>query len=293
MKIAVIALGGNALQPANEKWTFKELIKHIDKTVLNLKPLFSKYKVIITHGNGSEVGNLLLQQQSTKKVPSMPLDVLDAMTQGQLGYLIQKSIQNILNKKAVTILTQIEIDKKDKAFLKPTKPIGPFYNKKLENRMIKQFGCWRKVVPSPKPKRIIEIEEIKTLIRKGYVVIACGGGGIPVANGRGVEAVIDKDYTSQLLANQLKADLLIFLTETDYVYFDYGTKNAVPIARIKAKELKKALISFPKEFNEGSMKPKIEASLEFLNKGKKVIITKPEYLERALKGEAGTIIEAM
>ena len=291
MKIAVIALGGNALQPSNEKWTYEGLERNINKTVLHLAPLFAKYKVVITHGNGPEVGNLLIQQHSTKEVPEMPLDVCDAMTQGQLGYLLQRSIRSNLKKKAITVVTQIEVDKNDRAFKNPTKPIGPFYKKKIERHMIKQKAGWRKVVPSPKPKRIIEIEEIKSLIKKGYTVIACGGGGIPVANGKGVEAVIDKDYSTQLLASQLKADLLVFLTDTDYVYFNYGTKNAVPIARIKPKEMSKALVSFPEEFKEGSMRPKIESSLKFLSKGKKVIITKPELLGKALKEKAGTVIK--
>jgi carbamate kinase len=290
MKIAVVALGGNALQPANEEWTYEELAKNVNKTILHLKPLFSKYKVVISHGNGPEVGNILLQQHCTK-VPVMPLDVCDAMTQGQLGYLLQKSIQNILKKKAVTVVTQIEVDKNDKAFKNPTKPIGPYYKEKIERQMIKQKKGWRKVVASPKPKRIIEIEEIKTLIKKGFVVIACGGGGIPVAKGKGVEAVIDKDYASQLLASQLKADLLIFLTDVDYVYFNYETRKATPIAEIKANELEKTLNSCPEEFGEGSMGPKIEASLEFLKKGKKVIITKPELLGKALIKKAGTVIE--
>jgi len=286
MKIAVVALGGNALQPPNEKWTYKSLLKNINKTVLYLKPLASEYQIVITHGNGPEVGNLLIQQQCAN-VPSMPLDVCDAMTQGQLGYLLQNSIQNILKKKAVTVVTQIEVDKNDKAFQNPTKPIGPFYKKKIEKQMIKQLEGWRKVVPSPKPKRIIEIDEIKTLIRKCYIVIACGGGGIPVADGKGIEAVIDKDRASQLLASQLKANLLVLLTNIDCVYLNFGSKKPIAIRKLSIKEAKK----YMKHFKEGSMKPKIEASIEFLKKGKKVILTKPELLEKALKEEAGTVIE--
>jgi carbamate kinase len=291
MKLAIVALGGNAVITPKEKGTLEQQLKHINHTVSILKPLISKYKLVITFGNGPQVGNLLIQQKATKEVPAMPLDICDAMTQGQLGYLLQKSIQNILKKKAVTVITQIEVDKKDKAFQNPTKPIGPYFKKKIEKQMIKEPEGWRKVVPSPKPKRIVEIEEIRALVKQGYVVIACGGGGIPVADGKGVEAVIDKDYASQLLASQLKADLLIFLTDTDYVYFNYGNKNAEPIARIKAKEIRKTLISLPEEFKEGSMKPKIEASIEFLKKGKKVIITKPELLDKALEGKAGTVIK--
>ena len=153
--------------------------------------------------------------------------------------------------------------------------------------MIKEPEGWRKVVASPKPKRILEIEEIKALIKKGFIVIACGGGGIPVANGKGVEAVIDKDYTTQLLAGQLKADLLIFLTDVDSVYLNYESKKPIAIRKMKVKDAKKLM----KHFKEGSMKPKIKASIEFLKKGKKVIITKPELLKKALEGKAGTVIE--
>jgi carbamate kinase len=286
MKLTVIALGGNALQPPNKKWTYEELLKNINKTVLHLKPLISKYQIVLSHGNGPEVGNLLIQQKSTKDVPAMPLDVLDAMTQGQIGYLLQKSIQNILKKKAVSLVTQIEVDKNDKAFKNPTKPIGPYYKEKIEKQMIKEPEGWRKLVASPKPKRIIEIEEIKSLVKQGYIVIACGGGGIPVANGKGIEAVIDKDYATQLLATQLKADLLIFLTDVPYVYLNYETK---PIA-IKSMNIKEAK-KYMKHFKAGSMKPKIEASIEFLKKGKKVIITKPELLDKALERKAGTVIK--
>jgi len=290
MKIAVVALGGNALQPANEKWNYKELLKNIDKTVLHLKKLASKFKVVLIHGNGPQVGDLLIQQKALKHVPSMPLDVCDAMTQGQLGYLLQKSIQNILKKKAITVVTQIEVDKNDKAFKKPTKPIGPYYKEKIEKQMIKEPEGWRKVVPSPKPKKIVEIEEIKTLIRQNYIVIACGGGGIPIIkkNGKssGVEAVIDKDYTTQLLATSLKADSLIFLTDVPYVYLNYEKRPAA-IKKMNTNEAKKLM----RHFKEGSMKPKIEASINFLKRGKKVIITKPELLDGALEGKTGTVIE--
>ena len=286
MKIAVVALGGNALQPPEEKWTYESLEKNIEKTVLNLKPLVSKFQLVLSHGNGPEVGNLLIQQQYAK-VPAMPLDVCDAMTQGQIGYLLQKSIKNILKKRAVTVVTQIEVDKNDKAFQNPTKPIGPYYKEKIERQMIKEPEGWRKVVASPKPKRIIEINEIKTLIKQGCIVIACGGGGIPVADGKGMEAVIDKDYATQLLASQLEADLLIFLTDIDSVYLNYGTKKPIAIRKLSIKEARK----YMKHFKEGSMKPKIEASIEFLKKGKKVIITKPELLDKALEGKAGTVIK--
>jgi len=287
VKIAVVALGGNAVITPKEKGTVEQQTKHINQTISKLKKLSKKYRVVITHGNGPQVGDLLIQQEKAKpEIPAMPLDVCDAMTQGQLGYLLQKSIQSILKKKAVTVVTQIEVDKNDKAFQNPTKPIGPYYKEKIEEQMIKEPEGWRKVVPSPKPKRIIEIEEIKSLVKQGYIVIACGGGGIPVANSKGIEAVIDKDYATELLASQLKADLLIFLTDVDSVYLNYESKKPILIREMNVKEAKKLM----KHFKEGSMKPKIEASIEFLKKGKKVIITKPELLDKALEGKVGTVI---
>ncbi len=289
MKIAVIALGGNALITPEERGTIEQQIKHINKTVSHLKNLSKKYKLVITHGNGPQVGNLLIQQEKGKPIPKMPLDVCDAMTQGQLGYLLQKSIQNVLKKKVVTIVTQILVDKKDPAFKGPTKPIGPYYKTKIGKNMIKEPEGWRKVVPSPKPKKIIEIDQINSLI-KDYIVITCGGGGIPVIkeNGlKGIEAVIDKDYSTSLLASEIEAELLIFLTDINQVYLKYESRNPIPIAEMSVKEAKDLM----EEFKEGSMRPKIESSIDFLKKGKKVIITKPELLDRALKGNAGTVIK--
>jgi len=290
MKIAVVALGGNAVITPKEKGTIEQQIKHINQTVSHLRKLSKKYKIVLTHGNGPEVGNLLIQQEKGRPIPPMPLDVCDAMTEGQLGYLLQKSIKNILNRKAVTLITQILVDKNDKTFENPTKPIGPYYKTKIEKNMIEEPEGWRKVVPSPKPKKIIEIEQIKALVNQGFIVIACGGGGVPVINNnglKGVEAVIDKDYTSELLASQLKADLLIFLTDIEYVYLNYGTRNPIAIKKMTVDEAKKVMDNF----KEGSMKPKIEASIKFLKKGKKVIITKPELLDNALEGKAGTVME--
>jgi len=290
MKTAVVALGGNALIKPNEKGTLEQQMKHINQTISHLKNLSKRYRLVITHGNGPQVGDLLIQQKSTKEVPSMPLDVCDAMTQGQLGYLIQKSIQNILNKKAVTVVTQILVDKNDKAFKNPTKPVGPYYKEKIEKDMIKEPEGWRKIVASPKPKKIIEVEQIKSLIKQNFIVIACGGGGVPVIKDKelkGVEAVIDKDYATQLLATQLKADLLIFLTDVDSVYLNYGSKKPISIREMNSQEAKKLM----NHFKEGSMKPKILASINFLKKGKRVLITKPELLDKALERKAGTVIK--
>jgi carbamate kinase len=294
MTIAVIALGGNAILRSNEKGTAREQINHVNESVKQLNVLFKKYDIVITHGNGPQVGNLLIQQERARdKIPPMPLDVCDAMTQGQIGYFLQMSLRNILKKPVTTVVTQILVDKKDPAFRKPTKPIGPYYPKKIFKDMIKEDNGWRRVVPSPKPQKIIEIEGIKDLVKIGVIVITCGGGGIPVfmKNGKltGVEAVIDKDYASQKLATALKAETLVILTDIDYVYLNYGENNQKPLKKITVKEAMELL----KEghFKEGSMKPKIEASIEFLRRGgKKVIITELSSLKKALKNKAGTII---
>ena len=291
MKTAVVALGGNAVITPKEKGTIDQQINHINQTVSHLRNLSKKYKLVLTHGNGPQVGDLLIQQEKGKpEVPAMPLDVCDAMTQAQLGYLLQNAVQNILKQKAVTIITRILIDKRDKAFKKPTKPIGPFYKEKFDKYMVKEVYGWRRVVPSPRPKKILEIEQIKELVKEGYIVITCGGGGIPVVEDgglQGIEAVIDKDYASEILASELKADLLIFLTDIDHVYLNYGEKNQKPIKEMTVKQAKKHM----KHFKQGSMKPKIEASIKFLKKGKRVIITEPELLDEALKNKAGTVIK--
>jgi len=291
MKLAVVALGGNAVVTPKEKGTLEEQVTYINKTVSHLKKLSKRYKLVITHGNGPQVGDLLLQQEKAKpKIPAMPLDVCGAMTQGQLGYLLQKGVQNILNRKAVTVVTQVLVNKNDPAFQNPTKPIGPYYKYKVEKDMIEEPEGWRRVVASPKPIRIIEIEEIKSLVNKGYIVITCGGGGVPVIknNGlKGIEAVIDKDYTTERLATQLRAEIIVFLTDVDYVYLNYESVNPIAIRKMSVDEAKKLMHNF----KEGSMKPKIEASIDFLKKDKRVIITKPELLDKALDGKAGTVIE--
>lgn len=294
MKIAVVALGGNALLTPDEKGTVKEQVKDIKCIARELKFISKKYKLVMVHGNGPQVGNLLIQQElSRRKIYPMPLDVLDAMTQGQVGYLLQMVLRNELKRPIISIITQILVDKNDPAFKNLTKPIGPYYPKKTLKNMIKEPEGWRRLVPSPKPKKIIEIKEIKNLVKKDAIVIACGGGGVPVVLEKGkltgIEAVIDKDYASQELASELKAEILIFLTDIDYVYLNYGEKNQKPLKKITVKEARKYLKQG--HFKEGSMKPKVEASIQFLRKGgKKAIITELLSLEKALKGKTGTVI---
>lgn len=294
MKTAVIALGGNAILRPEEEGTVEEQLNNIRKTVKQFKFLLDEYNLVLTHGNGPQCGNLLIQQERSKEeIPPMPLDVCDAMTQGQIGYFLQMSIRNLLKRPVVSVVTQLLVDEDDPAFKNPTKPIGPYYPEKIEENMIKEPEGWRRVVPSPKPKRIIEIEEIKTLVERGFITITCGGGGIPVIEKKGkltgIEAVIDKDYASQLLATELNAECLIFLTDVEYVYLNYGKKDQKPLRKISTEEALKHLEDG--QFKEGSMKPKIEASIEFLEKtGKKVIISDLFSLKEVFEGKTGTIL---
>ncbi len=295
MKLAVIALGGNSLVRPNEKGTAEKQIARVNKTISYLKPLMKKFSLVLTHGNAPQAGSLLIQQEKSKKIlPEMPLDALDAMTQGELGYWIQQAVENVLKRNAVAVVTRVLVNRKDKAFGHPTKPIGPYYKKKIYPKMVKEPEGWRRVVPSPKPIEIVDINEIKSLVKRNFLVIACGGGGIPVVekNGKlaGVEAVVDKDYSTQKLASQLNAETVIFLTDVNYVYYNYGKPNQKAIRKLSVQETIKYLKGG--QFKEGSMRPKIEASIEFLKKGgKKVLITSPERLNSALKGKLGTVIE--
>jgi len=295
MKLAVVALGGNALIYPKERGTAVRQITHVNETISRLKSLVKRFSIVLVNGNGPQIGNLLLQQEHYKQItPEMPLDTLDAMTQGQLGYWIQQSVENILKKNAVAIITRILVDKRDSAFKNPSKPIGPYYKQKVFPNMIKEPEGWRRVVPSPKPIKIIDVHEIETLVKNNFIVIACGGGGIPVIKKKnqsvGVQAVIDKDYAAQKLATQLKAEMIIFLTDVDYVYHNYGKQNQKPLRRLTVKEAIKYLKE--NQFGEGSMKPKIEAGVEFLKRGgKRVLITSPEKLNLALNGKTGTVIE--
>jgi len=273
MKTIVIALGGNAILKKGEKPTINIQEKNINKVLRKLFPLIKKNKVVITHGNGPQVGYLLMKQK-------VPLDVLDAETEGQIGYLIQQNLWNLFKgeREIVTVLTQVLVDKKDKAFRNPTKFVGPFYKtKKIGFNMEKDpRGGWRRVVPSPKPIKIIESKVIKNLLKNNTITIAAGGGGIPVIKKMGeldgVEAVIDKDRASACLANSIGADELIMVTDIDNVYLNYKEKGQKELGNVRLGEMKKYYGEG--HFPAGSMGPKIEAAINFLeNGGKKVIIS--------------------
>ena len=303
MKTIVIALGGNAIIKKGESETYATLIKNIRQMSKAISPIVKKYCVIITYGNGYEIGNLLLQNEiSRKKVPPMPLDILGAESQGLIGYPLEEQLINELRstkKNVVTVLTQVLVDKNDPAFRNPTKFIGPFYSYSQYQKLKSKYKIrkdsnrgYRRIVPSPKPIKILEFRTIENLNRRGIVVICGGGGGIPViiksGKLKGVEGVIDKDWASSCLGKNINADTLLILTGVDKVCLNYGEKNEMKLDKLNVKEAKEYLKEG--QFPPGSMGPKIEASIDFLKKGKKVIITDIEHAERALNGKAGTLI---
>ncbi|RMF55967.1 carbamate kinase [Candidatus Woesearchaeota archaeon] len=309
MTTIVVALGGNALLKKGQKFTIKDSFKNISPALDSIIPLIKKgFNVVITHGNGPQVGNQLIRvEHSINKAYYLPLYVCGAQTQGEIGYMIQQCLlnklkENNIKKNAVCVLTQVLVDKNDLSFKKPTKPIGPFYTKeqlkelgKEDWNLIEDAGRgYRRVVASPKPKEIIEKDIIKKLVESGTIVIAVGGGGIPVYLNeenelRGISAVIDKDLASACLANELKAEMLLILTDVECVFLNYGKENEEKISRINVAQAE--LYLNQGHFAEGSMKPKVEAAISFLKKGgEKAIITNLESVEEALQGEKGTII---
>jgi carbamate kinase len=304
----VIALGGNALLRSDEKGSSEEQLFHVHETCLHFVELLNEgYFLIITHGNGPQVGSILLQNETAQdRIPPMPLDICGAESQGMIGYMIQRLLKNALSiaekdMEVVTILTQTEVSKNDPAFKNPTKPIGLFYKEDEAKRlaatkgwkMIEQVGKgFRRVVPSPEPINIVEGEVIKRLIASNTLVIACGGGGIPVVrdpNGvyTGVEAVIDKDHTASVLARVVGADTLMILTDVEQVAINFAKPNQKFLNKLTITEAKKYLAAG--EFAKGSMGPKVEAACNFLEKGgKKSIITSLEKAKEALRGQTGT-----
>lgn len=309
-KIAVVALGGNALLKGSQIGTINEQEDNTYRTCNFLTELLKQYNLVITHGNGPQVGNILLRNEAgydSYKIPKMPLDICVADSQGGIGYMIERQILNILNEKkvkrnVVTLVTQVLVDKDDPAFQNPTKPVGKFFLKeeaellsKANNWVFKEDARkrgWRRVVASPQPKRIVNKEIVEALARKGNIVIAAGGGGIPVVgnNGslHGVDAVIDKDLASALLANQIGADAFFILTDVAKVSINFQKPNAKELDKLSVRQATKYLKAG--EFGSGSMGPKIQAAISFIkNGGKEAIITESTQL---LNPSAGTRIVA-
>ncbi len=309
-KTIVIALGGNALLDPNTNGSVAEQIRTIERSCARVVQIIARgYRAVVTHGNGPQVGNLLIQQEEAKRlVPPLPLDICGAMTQGQLGYVIQQKLREALAqmgiaKPVVTVVTQVWVDRDDRAFADPTKPIGPFYSER-ERPLFEQKGYilkrvgkgakpWRRVVASPEPKEIIEIESIKELVESGSIVIACGGGGVPVVREdgrwRGVEAVIDKDLASALLAEELGAQILLILTDVERVALHFGTPQQIFLDKLSVQEARKYLAEG--HFPPGSMGPKVEAAVRFVEGvGERAYITSLERAVEALEGRAGTEI---
>jgi len=306
----MIAFGGNALSPRGEAGTIaQQFTKTRDSLEGILHFVELDYQICITHGNGPQVGDELLRMDLTHdKVPPHPLGVCVAGTQGTIGYMIQQSLQNILqrekiDREVVTIITQVIVDKNDPAILNPTKFIGHRYSKEKITNLANKFGWqiaeqssgkWRRVVSSPLPQFIRHGTSIKKLVDHGSIILASGGGGIPVyfdqnGNLEGLDAVIDKDYSAALLGRVLKAEELWIITDVDHAYLNYNTPNQEKIGTISVKQAQDYIDDG--HFQAGSMKPKIEAGIYFLrHHGKKVVITSIPNIKNAIKGQSGTII---
>ncbi len=300
--IILIAFGGNALIKKGQKGTHKEQFINLKLPMRQIARLSKKYRFVITHGNGPQVGNLLLQQESCDEVPKMPLEIIGAMTQGQIGYMLESSLDDALmeigingEQQFVTLITYVVVDRNDPGFKNPTKPIGPVYSEteasKLPYSMAKTDKGHRRVVASPKPLNIVEHREIKKLIDLDFIVICCGGGGIPVIRKerkfRGVEAVIDKDLASSILAKEIKADIFLIASDIPGAGINWGTPNQQILGKVSLAQM--AQYVEQGQFPAGSMGPKVEAIMDFYKAtGNRGIICQLDDIESAIEGNAGT-----
>jgi carbamate kinase len=296
----IIALGGNALIRAGERGTAAEQLAALRETCAELRPLVQDGDVVVTHGNGPQVGNeLLRQERAADEVPPLPLYLAVAQTQAEIGALIEAELAPVAGRPVACLLTHVHVAEDDPAFQHPTKPIGPFYSAKqarsLESergwRLVEDSGRgFRRVVPSPTPLEIVELGSLRALLGSGAVAIACGGGGIPVVsrNGtlKGVDAVIDKDRASSLLARRLGAERLLILTEVPAVYRAFGSSTPEELRELTVDDAEALL----PELAAGSMRPKVEAAVELGRAGGETLITSTAALAEALEGRAGTII---
>ncbi|NOX65588.1 MAG: carbamate kinase [Chlorobi bacterium] len=302
-KLAVVALGGNAILRGNQTGTIEQQEKNTYETCEQLLTLIKKrYNIVITHGNGPQVGNILLRNEAgydKYKIPKMPLDICVADSQGGIGYMIERQMRNVLNdyrmrKNVVSLITQVLVDINDPAFKDPTKPIGSFYIKEEADLLAKANNWvfredvrkrgWRRIVASPKPLKVMNQKIIKELVERGHIVIAVGGGGIPVYKHQNkyleaIEAVIDKDRASSLLAREIKADALFIVTDVPKVYINFHKKGQKALDVITISEARKYLEEG--QFGDGSMRPKILAAVNFIkNGGKEAVITSERELEK-------------
>ncbi len=301
--IVLVAFGGNALIKKGQKGTASEQFRNLQLPMQQIAKLSRKYKIVITHGNGPQVGNLLLQQESCDEVPKMPLEIIGAQTQGQIGYMIESSLDTALmeigidDRYFVTIITYAVVDQNDPLFQNPSKPIGPFYTKEqaaeLTYNMVKTDKGYRRVVASPKPVTIVEHREIKKLIEMDFIVICCGGGGIPVIRKerkfRGVEAVIDKDLASSVLAREIGVDIFVIATDTAGAAIHWGKPDQKILGKVPLAEMEQYVQKG--HFPAGSMDPKVEALIEYFKAtDHRGIICNLEDIEKAIAGKAGTEI---
>lgn len=311
MSRIVIALGGNALQESGKPATAQSQLDVVEKTSEYIADIINAgYDVVLAHGNGPQVGRIVLQNEhSTDITPALPFDVCGAMSQGYIGYHMQQGLEKVLrhrgiNKRVATIVTQVVVDKNDPKFQNPSKPIGPFYTEEEAKRIEEEKGYtmkedagrgWRRVVASPNPVEIVELDAVKCLIDGGFIAITVGGGGIPVIkdeNGNyvGTAAVIDKDLASERLAEDINADALVILTAVETVCINFGKPNQKSLSCINTEEARKYIAEG--HFAPGSMLPKVEAAIKFVESkpGRKAIITSLDKAVEALKGESGTTI---
>ena len=307
----MIALGGNAIKQPHERGTFQEQMRNVETAAVQIAEIARNgYEIAITHGNGPQVGNLAIQQeQVAHMVPQQPLVVLGAMTQGQIGYMMQQNLNNLLaddGKEVATVVTQVVVSRDDPDFQDPTKPVGPYYDEDTAKRLAAENGwivkqvrptgekTWRRVVPSPIPLGIAEAGVIKRLVESGTIVIASGGGGIPVIrNGEGrlegVDAVIDKDRAGAKLAEEVDAEIFLILTDVEHALLNFGTDHEAPIKKMTVAEAKRYLGEG--HFKAGSMGPKVEAATGFVERGgERAIITSLDKAADALDGGTGTHI---
>lgn len=308
--LAVVAFGGNALLRPEDSGALDQQMSRAEGAARRLLPVLNRgYELIVVHGNGPQVGNILIQvEESADRISPQTLDVCVAQTQGSMGFLLETALFNVLSaagfrKEIVTMVTTVEVDAADPAFLRPTKPIGPFFDAARARDLTEERGWtmvedagrgWRKVVASPRPKAIRNTEVVASLVNRGKIVIAAGGGGIPVVvddegRVRGVEAVIDKDYAASMLAATLSADLFVVLTGVARVCRDFGTPAQRDLAAMSVAQARE--LAAAGQFPKGSMGPKVDAAVRFVEAvGHEVLITNAESLEEALDGRSGTYV---